>query len=87
VAASTQFSHIGIGPWQRQRFFCPLRDAFNRHGVEISGRGLEQGSFTSFDSLRQVQAAIWQIVRAPIRTAIPLSQELMPRRISRNRAP
>jgi hypothetical protein len=73
VAARTQFSHIGIGPWQRQRFFGPLRDAFNRHGLDISGGGVGQRSFTHFDSLRQVQDAIWQIVKTPIPATVPIS--------------
>ena len=71
VASRTQFSRIGIGPWQRQRFFGPLRDAFNRHGLDISGGGLAHGSFTRFATLRQVQAAIWQIVKStPVSAAV-----------------
>src|SRR5688572_27605388 len=87
VASGTQFSDIGIGPWQRQRFFGPLRDAFNRHGLDISGGGIKQGSFTAFDSLRQVQAAIWQIIKPPVTAAVPLREALLPRRALRNRAP
>ena len=87
VASGTQFSDIGIGPWQRQRFFGPLRDAFSRHGLDISSGGVEQGSFTRFDPLRQVQAAIWQVVKTPVPAAVPICQALTLRRALRNRAP
>ena len=63
VASGTDFSQIGIGPWQRQRFFGPLRDAFNRHGLDIAGSGVTRGSFTRYQTLREVQVAIWTNVR------------------------
>ena len=85
VASDTQFSHIGIGRWQRQRFFGPLRDAFNRHGVNIRGGGVTQGSFTHFETLRQVQAAIWQNVKVPIPAAVPIRNAGPAGRSSRNR--
>ena len=64
VASRTLFSHIGIGPWQRQRFFGPLRDAFNRHGLDITSSGLTQRAFAHYHTLREVQAAIWKSVRS-----------------------
>ena len=84
VASRTEFSHIGIGPWQRQRFFGPLRDAFNRHGLDIRGGGVTQGSFTHFETLRQVQAAIWQNVRIPIPARLPVRQAVSAGRARRN---
>ena len=63
LAAGTEFSRIGIGPWQRQRFFGPLRDAFNRRGLDVTGRGLERESFMHYHTLGEVQAAIWESVR------------------------
>jgi hypothetical protein len=59
VASGTEFSQIGIGPWQRQRFFGLLRDAFNRHGLDITGSGVTREGFTYYETLREVQAAIW----------------------------
>jgi hypothetical protein len=87
VASRTQFSQIGIGPWQRQRFCGPLRVAFNRHGLDINGGGVTPGSFTHFNSLRQVQAAIWQIINTPVPAVVPIRQALTPRRALRNCAP
>jgi hypothetical protein len=63
VASDTDFSDIGIGPWQRQRFFGPLRNAFNRHGVDITGVGVTRECFTHYRTLRDVQVAIWKNVR------------------------
>ena len=63
VGPGTEFSRIGIGPWQRQRFFGPLRDAFNRHSLDITGSGLTRGAFAHYHTLREVQAAIWKSVR------------------------
>ena len=74
LASGTEFSRIGIGPWQRQRFFGPLRDAFNRHGLDIEGGGVTRGSFTRFETLRQVQAAIWQNVKTRVPAAVPVRQ-------------
>ena len=70
VASDTDFSEIGIGPWQRQRFFGPLRDAFSHHGVDITGGGVAPESFTHYQTVREVQAAVWKNVRdgsAPVR--------------------
>jgi hypothetical protein len=64
VASGTEFSRIGIGPWQRQRFFGPLRDAFHRRGLDITGGGVTRESFTHYRTLREVQAAIWNNLRA-----------------------
>jgi hypothetical protein len=72
VDSGTKFSNIGIGPWQRQRFFGPLRDAFGQHGLDISGDGVTRASFTQFETLRQLQAAIWQNVKGPITAVTPL---------------
>jgi hypothetical protein len=63
VAPRTEFSQIGIGPWQRQRFFGPLRDGFNRHGLDITGGAVTREAFTRFQTLGDVQAAIWNNVR------------------------
>ena len=63
VASGTKFSRIGIGPWQRQRFFGPIRDAFNRHGLDITGNDLTREGFTHYQTLREVQAAVWNSVR------------------------
>ena len=30
IDSGTEFSRVGVGPWQRQRLFGPLRDAFGR---------------------------------------------------------
>jgi hypothetical protein len=64
VAAGTEFSRIGIGAWQRQRFFGPLRDAFQRLGLDIAGGGVTRESFTHYRTVREVQAAIWNALRA-----------------------
>jgi len=63
IASGTEFSHIGVGPWQRQRFFGPLRDAFGRHGFDITDDALNREAFTHFQTLREVQAAVWNNVR------------------------
>jgi hypothetical protein len=63
VAADTDFSDIGIGRWQRQRFFGPLRDAFNQHGVDITGVGVTRECFAQYRTLRDVQGAVWRNVR------------------------
>jgi hypothetical protein len=63
VDSDTDFSDIGIGPWQRQRFFGPLRDAFNRDGVDITGVGVTRECFTHYRTLRDVQVAIWRNIR------------------------
>ena len=63
IASGTEFSRVGVGPWQRQRFFGPLRDAFGRHGFDITGDALTRESFTHFQTLREVQAAVWKSVR------------------------
>jgi hypothetical protein len=63
VTRDTEFSQIGIGPWQRQRFFGPLRDAFNHHGVDITGGGVTSETFTHYQTMREVQAAVWTNVR------------------------
>jgi hypothetical protein len=60
ITAGTQFSHIGIGAWQRQRFFGPLRDGFNRHGFDITGDAVTREGFTHYETMREVQAAIWK---------------------------
>jgi hypothetical protein len=64
VAPGTEFSRIGIGPWQRQRFFGPLRDAFNRHSLDVTGRGVTRESFKHYHTVREVQAAIWKSVES-----------------------
>src|SRR5687768_3795845 len=64
VASGTEFSRIGIGAWQRQRFFGPLRNAFNRRGLDITGGGVTRESFTHYQTLRQLQAAVWNNLRA-----------------------
>jgi hypothetical protein len=64
VASGTEFSRIGIGPWQRQRFFGPLRNAFRRRGIDIMGCGVTRESFTHYRTVREVQAAIWSNLRA-----------------------
>jgi hypothetical protein len=63
VAAGTRFTRIGIGAWQRQRFFGPLRDAFNRHGLDITGNDVTRQGFAHYETLREVQAAVWNNVR------------------------
>jgi hypothetical protein len=63
IASGTEFSHVGVGPWQRQRFFGPLRDAFSRHGFDITGGAVTREAFTHFQTLGEVQAAIWKNVR------------------------
>lgn len=63
VTLGTDFSRIRIGPWQRQRFFGPLRDGFTHSGVNITGGGLTRESFTHFQTLREVQAAVWNSIR------------------------
>ena len=66
LSSGTEFSRIGIGPWQRQRFFGPLRDAFNRHGLDVTGRGITRESFRHYQTVREVQVAIWNnIGRGP----------------------
>ena len=64
VGPGTEFARIGIGAWQRQRFFGPLRDAFHRRGLDITGGGVTRESFTNYQTLRQVQAAVWNGLRA-----------------------
>jgi hypothetical protein len=64
IASGTKFSHVGVGPWQRQRFFGPLRDAFNRHGLDITGRGVTREGFTHYETLREVRAAVWKNLRS-----------------------
>jgi hypothetical protein len=64
VASGTDFSLLGIGAWQRQRFFGPLRDAFQRRGLDITGGGVTRESFTRYRTMREVQAAIWNVLRA-----------------------
>ena len=64
VAAGTDFSILGIGVWQRQRFFGPLRDAFRRLGLDITGGGVTRESFKHYRTMREVQAAIWNALRA-----------------------
>jgi hypothetical protein len=63
VAAGTDFSQLGIGAWQRQRFFGPLRDAFHRLGLDITGGGVTRESFMHYRTMREVQAAIWNTLR------------------------
>ena len=72
VDSDTDFSAIGIGPWQRQRFFGPLRDAFNRDGVDITRVGLTPECFTDYRTLRDVQVAIWKNVRPRADTGEPV---------------
>jgi hypothetical protein len=64
VAAGTDFSILGIGAWQRQQFFGPLRDAFRRLGLDITGGGVTRESFRHYRTMREVQAAIWNTLRA-----------------------
>ena len=63
IASGTEFSHVGVGPWQRQRFFGPLRDAFSRHGLDITGDAVTREAFTQFQTVGDVQAAVWDNVR------------------------
>jgi hypothetical protein len=63
IAFGTNFSSVGVGPWQRQRFFRPLRNAFSRHGLDITGDALTREAFTHFQTLGDVQAAIWNNIR------------------------
>ena len=48
VVSGTDFSRIGIGPWQRQRFFGPLHAAFKRYDLDITRAGVTRESFTHF---------------------------------------
>ena len=63
VHAGTQFSRVGIGPWQRQRFFGPVRSALLRRAVDIRDAGVTRESFQDFRRLLDVQAAVWRACR------------------------
>jgi hypothetical protein len=63
VRAGTEFSRIGIGPWQRQRFFGPVRSALLRRAVDIGAAGVTRESFMDFRRLLDVQAAVWRACR------------------------
>ena len=62
VRAGTEFSRIGIGPWQRQRFFGPVRRALLRRAVDIREAGVTRESFRDFRGLPDVHAAVWRAV-------------------------
>ncbi len=58
LSAGTRFTRVGIGPWQRQRFFGPLRLALLRRGLDIHDAGVTRESFKAMQSPSEVQRLI-----------------------------